>query len=181
MFTEENKPDCESFNELIRKIKKDAQTGLNEFYNIYGKLIYRVALNICKSHDIADEILNTVLLNVWKASQGELAIKNPKGWIYIITVNKAKDYLKREQSIPLNESISADKDNIQKLLDEDAFESQISCLSEYEKSIMIRRFVCQETFKEMSETDGKPLSTITTIYYRCLEKIEINLQKNKKS
>ena len=45
---------------------------------------------------------------------------------------------------------------------------------------MIRRFVAKETFKEMAEDDGKPLSTITTTYYRCLEKIEQNIEKNKK-
>ena len=169
------------FNKILRKIEKDPENGLNEFYQVYGSLIFRTAKNICKSYDIANEVVNQVLVKIWKMASNNPKIKNPNGFIYVITSNCTKDFLKERKEVELNEQISVGEDNIKRLLDQDAFDSQISFLSEYEKSIMIRRFCAQETFKEMAKDDGKPLSTITTTYYRCLEKIENNIIGNKKN
>lgn len=181
MFTKENNSGSKLyFGKLLRKMKKDPEKGLNEFYQVYGKLIFRTAKNICGSYDIANEVVNQVLVKIWKLISNNPQINNPNGFIYVITSNCAKDFLKVRKEVELNEAIAVGEDNIQNIVDKDAFESYISFLTEYEQSIMIRRFVSQETFKEMAEDDGKPLSTITTTYYRCLEKIEINVLKNKK-
>ena len=181
MFTKENDSGSKLyFDRLLRKIKKDPENGLNEFYQVYGKLIFRTAKHICGSNDIANEVVNQVLVKVWRLMANDPEIKNPNGFIYVITSNCAKDCLKARKDVELNEAIAVGIDNIQNLVDEDTFESYISFLTEYEQSVMIRRFVAKETFKEMAEDDGKPLSTITTTYYRCLEKIEQNIEKNKK-
>ncbi len=181
MFTKENKSDSKLiFNKLLRRIKKDPKNGLYEFYQIYGKLIFRTAANICASHDMANEVVNQVLIKIWKFVEKRLKVDNPNGFIYTVTTNCARDCLKKRKNVCLNEDISIGEDNIQKLLDKDAFESYISFLTEYERSIMIRKFTCRETFQEMADVDGKPLSTITTIYYRCLEKIKNNIEKNNK-
>lgn len=180
MFTNDKYSSKFYFNKLLRRISKDPEKGLNEFYQVYGRLIFRTAKNICGSYDMANDVVNQVLVKIWKLTERQPKIKNPNGFIYVITSNCAKDCLKERREVELNEAISVGEDNIQELLDQDAFESQISFLPEYERSIMIRRFASRQTFKEIAETDGKPLSTITTTYYRCLEKIERNIIHDKK-
>ncbi len=72
---------------------------------------------------------------------------------------------------PLDENIVADEDKIQEVLDKDSFYWMIKDLSEIEQTIMIHKFVSQHTFQEIADELGKPLTTITSIYYRALDKI----------
>lgn len=181
MFTKDNTSDSTLFfNKLLRKIRKDPESGLDELYHIYGRLIYRIAKNICGKHDKAEEVVDLVLIKIQRFAQKRQKVTNPNGFIYIVTVNCTRDNVKEKKEVCLNEAISVGEDNIQKFIDRDAFESHISFLPEYERSIMIRKFNSEETFQEMADVDGKPLSTITTIYYRCLKKIKQNMEKNKK-
>ncbi len=180
MFTKENKNDSKRiFDEILRKIRNDAEEGMRELYEIYGRTILNTAASVCSSYDAVNEVLNKVLVKIWQLAYKKPNIKNPGGFIYVVTINCAKDFLKAKKGLTLNEAMSSGENNIQKVIEEDAFLSLISCLTEYEKSIMIRRFFALETFKEISEDDKKPLSTITSVYYRCLEKVENEINKIK--
>lgn len=177
MFTKDEKSDkVRFFSKLLAKIRKDGQAGLCELYKTYGKMIFNTAASVCRSHDNVDAIINQVLVKIWNFAKTNQKVENPGGFIYVVTINCARDSLRGGESVALNEAISVAEDNIQKFIDEQSFLSLISCLNEYEKSIMIRKFSARDTFKEISEQDQKPLSTITSIYYRCLEKVENDIR-----
>lgn len=54
---------------------------------------------------------------------------------------------------------------------EDGFHSYIACLGERERRIMIFRFVEGLSFREIAEEMKLPLNTVSSMYYRALEKI----------
>lgn len=60
----------------------------------------------------------------------------------------------------------------------DAFLSMLEGLSENEKRIVIGKFSLGQTFKELSEEMNRPISTVSAMYYRALEKIEKNFSGN---
>ena len=66
------------------------------------------------------------------------------------------------------------------LIDDISFYEKIEHLIEEEQDILTKRFVSGFTFKEIAEEDNKPTSTISSIYYRALEKVKNKLEKNKK-
>ena len=83
------KDEVRYFNKLLRKISSGDKDSLEEFYNVYGKLIYITALTVAKSSYLADEIVNDMLVKIWKFLPKK-KIKNPKGWLYILTTKKLK-------------------------------------------------------------------------------------------
>ncbi len=164
------------FKKLMKEIRRDPEKGLRRFYEGYAKIIQTTAQVICRSTDKANEVLNDVLVKIWKLAENSEDIDNPEGWVYIITVNTAKDAMRERYVFPLDENIVSDEDKIQQVLDEYSFYWMIKDLSEIEQTIMIHKFVSRNTFQEIADELGNPLTTITSIYYRALEKIKKNVE-----
>lgn len=163
------------FNKLIKQIACRDEKSLEELYRIYGKLIYATALAVSKSSFKSDEIVDDVLVKIWNNASKLQKIRNPEGWLYSITVNCFKDKIKSEQKyIELFDLQEYDANIEIKLEDEDFF-NKISILNETEQEIIILKFINDLTFKTISKELNKPLSTVTSTYYRALEKL-----KNKK-
>lgn len=164
------------FKKLMKAIKRDPEKGLRQFYEKYARIIQTTAQVICRSTDKANEVVNDVLVKIWKLARTIGEIDNPEGWIYVITANTAKDSLRERNLFPLNENIVASVDELQRVLDRHSFYWMIKDLSEIEQTIMIHKFVSQYTFQEIADELGKPLTTITSIYYRALEKMKKNTE-----
>ena len=167
------------FYEIIRLININAHDGLNKFYEKYGRLICATAKNYGCSQAQADSVVNQVLTKVWKKADSLFDIENPDGWIYTVAKNCAKDEVNVPWNLELNESICKSKDCFEDIINKDSFEYLISCLKEEEKSIMTMKFMAESSFKEIANCFEKPTPTITSVYYRSLEKIKKFL-KNKK-
>ena len=158
------------FNRLLGKIAVKDEKALEALYDIYGKLIYVTAMTVTKSTFKADEIVDDVLVKIWKNADKLPKIKNPEGWLYSITVNCAKDKIKCEKQYV--ELFDLQEDGSVGDYPEDDFYNKISTLDETEQEIMILKFVDDLTFKKIAKAMGKPLSTITSVYYRALEKLK---------
>ncbi len=170
----------EKFYKLLQAIQNNPQLGLNQFYDVYGKLIQTTALAICRSSDKANEVVDDVLIKIWKLSGKIGEISNPAGWLYTITANTAKDSLRKNNPLPLEEEvimrIAVKNDETQQMIAEDSFYSMIKDLGEMEQAVMIHKFVSQYTFQEIAEELNKPLTTISSLYYRALEKIKAKVE-----
>ena len=155
------KDEVRYFNKLLRKISSGDKDSLEEFYNVYGKLIYITALTVAKSSYLADEIVNDMLVKIWKFLPKK-KIKNPKGWLYILTTNLAKDKIRQETKI--YEVFTIRQDEIENFLDEDEFYSEIKGLNEIEQKVMIFKFIEDMSFKEISKELKMSLSSVSSIY-----------------
>ena len=168
------------FKRIIKEIRRDPEKGLRCFYDTYGKIIQITAQTICSSSDKANEVVNDVLVKIWKTAEIIVDIDNPEGWIYVITANTAKDSLRQRKLFPLNEDIAVDDSEVQEVIDRDSFNWIINDLSETEQMIMINKFASESTFQEIADELNKPLTTVTSIYYRALENVKKKLQDGSK-
>ncbi len=159
------------FNKIIKAIARKDKNALEELYSLLGKMIFISAKSITHSTDLADEVVDDVLFKIWTNAHTYPKLKNPVGWLYIITVNCAKDRLKREKSVSDIFDFPDTKDVEEIVVSEDKFYHDILCLNEAEQEIMIYRFIEDLSFERIAKEIRKPLSTITSIYYRALEKI----------
>ena len=165
------------FQKLMREIRENPNAGLEKFYNTYGKIVQITARTICRSIDQADIVINMVLVKIWQLSKEDVMIDNPEGWVYVITANTAKDVLREKSFLPLNDTVVDEKDEIQKLIDIDAFYSMIEVLSEKEQRLMIDKFIKKLTFREIAEMNDENINTVSTSYYRALKKVEKFLEE----
>ena len=166
--------DIIEFNNLIKKIADKDKVALEDLYKEYGRLIYSSAFAIVKSNHLADEIVDDVLFKIWQLSPKMNFIKNARGWLYRVTVNSAKDRLKTEHTFDELFDMSTCQLVINTEENNFDFYIHIAKLNVVEQQILIFKFVEDLSFKQISKEIGKPLSTITSIYYRALEKLKNN-------
>ena len=165
------------FNKLMKAIRRDPEKGLRRFYEAYAKIITTTAKVICRSTDKTNEVVNDVLVKIWKLAETIGEVDNPEGWVYIITANTAKDAMRERYILPLDENIVSEEDQVQEIIDRHSFYWMIKDLSEIEQTVMIYKFVSLYTFQEIANELGKPLTTITSIYYRALAKIKKRVEE----
>lgn len=164
------------FRELIKKIRKDPEVGLGQFYDLYGKLIFAAAQTICYGRDQSEEVVNDVLLKVWLNAAKFKKIDYPETWLFTMAVNTAKDRKKEEAVFCLDDEMAAARDELADYEQEQFFYDAIRFLSEIEQQILIQKFVYRRTFQEIADHTGQALSTVSSSYYRALEKIKKNLK-----
>lgn len=170
-----------TFHKIIKMIKKNPHDGMDRFYQVYGKFIFITAKNQGCQDAEADIVVNSVLIKIWNRinNLGDLGdIKNPEGWIYTVAKNCAKDELNIVWNLELNENICKAEDCYEEILERDSFEYSISCLKREEQDIVSMKILTGSSFREIAETFEQPLPTVTSTYYRALEKVE-KFEKNK--
>lgn len=179
MQTDKNKPDtgakAEKFNNLMRGIAHGSKGVLKRFYKSYGRLIYIAAYSVTRNAALADEVVNDVLLKIWRLSPNVRDIQNPEGWIYKVALNAAKDKSGGTYAA-LNDDLAYTDSGFLKVEADDSFYSMIACLDSQDKQIMQLRFIGGYSFKEIAAILGSPVSSVTSAYYRALEKIKKNLK-----
>ena len=180
MHIRENQSESKKqFDKIICEIRKNSEEGLHQFHEAYSRFIFLTAKNICKTDDIANAVVNEVLLKIDRAVKDNKKIEKPITWISVITKNCALDSIKGKQYVELNEDILADKNPIDALIDEISFYEKIEHLMDDEKAIVTKKIVGGFTFKDIGDEDNLPTSTISSIYYRALKKVRNKLEKYK--
>ena len=160
------------FKKIMKEIRRNREKGMRLFYETYAKIIIITARTICSSSDKAEEVVDDVLVKICNLSKTVEEVDNPEGWIYVITANTAKDSLRQRKLFPLSEDVAVDDRELQEVIDRASFNWAIKDLSEIEQRIMIHKFVCKSTFQDIADELDKPLTTVTAIYYRALEKVK---------
>ncbi|MDE6667976.1 MAG: sigma-70 family RNA polymerase sigma factor [Clostridia bacterium] len=160
------------FNKLLKEMAKGNQAAFDTFYSAYGRYVYSIAVSVTKSYSLADEIVDDVLFKIWQNASKLKNIENPPGWIYIVTSNCAKDKLKAEKAFSEIYDIPQDDKNIEEFIIKNTFLSDISSLDEEEQFIFISKFIKDLTLESIAKAIDKPLSTVSSIYYRALKKLK---------
>ncbi len=171
------------FKKIMDIMRRDSEKGVRLFYRHYGKMIFAVAYSICKSDAIAKDILDRVLTKVWEKADeiAAMDIKNPGGWLYTVTLNDAKNVAKKERKYaPLNEAKLVDRDGMQSVTNMDTFFSMIAELSEFNQQVLIQKLILKNTFDEIAEDFGYSHFTISSAYYRALDKMKQNFENFEK-
>ena len=173
------------FRKIIKRIRKDAHKGLELFHKVYGKLIEAAACT-CRDKNKVDEVVQNTMIKVWRAvTQSETTskkldeIKNPEGWVYKITVNCVNDVMKSSSTVAINENITAGKDHIQNLMNNFYFDDLISSLNAKEQEILSLHYVSKETFQEICDWLEIPTSTVSSTFYRAIEKLKNTVDEEK--
>ncbi len=178
---EDNKAEeRKNFKKLMKEIRCNPEKGLKRFYGIYQKIIQSTAQLVCRCVHTANEVVNDVLVKIWKLASTVDDIQNPSGWVYTITLNTAKNTFRTRRELPLDENVAASESNIQRMIDEDAFYWYLQGLAEEEQIILARKIIGRYTFQEIADDLGKPLPSITSTFYRSLDKIKAKLEKSEK-
>lgn len=90
-------------NELVERLRRQDESALADLSSIYGARIFQLAFRYVKNREDAEEVVQDVLLKVFRkidAFRGDSALSS---WIYRITFNTAMSRLRHTRAARLAE------------------------------------------------------------------------------
>ena len=168
--------------EIIEKIKKGDENGINELYTKYGKQAYRTAYLITSNSYTAEDVTQEAFVQSIKAIK---TLKNPnsfKPWFYKILTRIAWKHAKKdtycilvdEMTNRINTSACDEyfKDNKYDLLYE-----EINKLNEKLKTTIILFYFNEMSINEISKTMGCLEGTVKSRLFTAKRKLRKSLNK----
>ena len=157
----------------------------------YQKKVFQVALSMLGDKDEALDITQEVFLRAFRSYRKFRFDASPETWLIKITINKVRDYFRRERLRRLlflkTGNISAHQINIiadsnqspLESLEEKQMKASLrafqNALKGREREVFALRFGNGYTIKEISELIGVTQSSVKTYLYRALEKAQKHL------
>ena len=169
-------------DEQIKAVAMGDKSALAALYECAKTPIYAYALSVVKSRQDAEDVLQDVLLEIWRSSPSYVSMGKPMAWIITITRSICLMKLRarsRTASEPLDLDLLGDKVSSE-MSPEDRFviRSCLEELSESEREIVILHAVSSLKHKETAKLMGLPLSTVLSKYNRAIKKLRKTLQEN---
>lgn len=168
------------FNALIKRIANGEKKAFEEFYNLFSGFIYSTATRMTRSQALIEDIVDDVSVKVWNSAAKQKYIENPFGWLYTVTVNCAKDRFKANRVYTEIFEVAVIDKGLTEFENTAAFHSMLACLDGDEERIVKLHLEESYTFKEIAQAERKSLSTVSSAYYRAINKVRLFLEENSK-
>lgn len=169
-------------DEQLRSISKGDKSALAALYQCAKTPIYTYALSVVKSRQDAEDVLQDVLLEIWRSASAYKSLGKPMAWIITITRNKCFMKLRQRaftSELPYDpEALSETVADGMNLEDRIVIKSCLEELSDDEREIVILHAVSGLKHKEIAEILKIPLSTVLSKYNRAIKKLRQTLQNS---
>ena len=161
---------------------------LAEIFRSHADGLAGAVRGILGPHADVQEILQDAFLRAWKARQKGSPVKDPVAWIFVITMNLARDVrrssARRQDSVPLEEvdpvTLSARETDPARRIQHDewldAARAAIVRLKDTEKEVFLLRTSGGRTFEAIAETLGIPTGTAKTRMRSALQRLRQSLK-----
>ena len=160
--------------------KEEAEMIFKEHSNY----IYRIALFLSKSKELADDITQETFIQVFRKYYTVDSSKPIQPWIYKVTLNVTRNMLRKQKWLKfmgkLPEKISLDlvETTVLKTEEENELWTEISNLNLKSREIVILHFYSGMKLTEISATLGIPLGTCKSRLNTALNMLRRQLPKN---
>ena len=170
--------DTESFNQLILR---------------WARPIYALAYRQIGREDEARDVVQDAFLRAFRALPGFKGQAKFSSWLYRITLNLCRDWMRRERRAPFvqtpegmdpDDLIPAGADTTESIEDvvtrqdlSRAVASAMRVLPEEQRSAILLKEYHGLTFQEIAELQGCPLSTVKTRLYQGLTVLRRELER----
>ncbi len=175
---------------LMRRVARGEKDALGELYDLYGRLVYSVALHFVHDTNVAEEITQDVFVTIWtKARDYNPEKAGVSTWMLRITRNRSIDELRRHKSrrdIPVGStmevvqntnSANSEEEDPENLAlrewDRVRIVQAVDSLPEQQREALRLAYFQDLTHREIAEELNEPLGTVKS-------RIRMGLQKLRK-
>ena len=164
----------------------DEKRIFSELVENYQKKVFQVAIGMLGNKDEALDITQDVFVKAFRSYKKFRFNASPETWLIRITINRVKDYLRKEKlrRLLFFRSGSMSDNQINAMADSDKSPQEIvkekqlqvhvmafqDGLKGREREVFSLRFGNDYTIKEISELIGVSQSSVKTYLYRALDK-----------
>ena len=165
-------------HEIFQEIKEGNKESFTKLYKMYYSLVYGVIFSILKNKENSEDIAQTVFSKIYQLPKEKFPEKYEASWLYTVAKNETLQYIrksKNEDSLDSIYDVLDEKNNIDEIIDIQAYKEMIAGLSEKEKEIVSLKVLSQFTFKKIGQILQMPTGTVQWSYYKAVSSLKISL------
>jgi RNA polymerase sigma-70 factor, ECF subfamily len=153
---------------LLIRIRAGDQHAMTELFDLYGGMVYSVALRVLKDPGYAEDVMQEIFFQVWKDPNRFVQGRGSLGaWLAVVTRNRAIDSLRRRKPTdPVDEVVLASNTNLASEVERNTIIEKVRTVlknlpTEQQKSVALAFFEGL-SHAEIAAKTGDPLGTIKT-------------------
>ncbi|PYR72356.1 MAG: hypothetical protein DMG20_00085 [Acidobacteria bacterium] len=167
---------CDSDDrDLIRRCIEGDQEAWKQLVRRYERLIYSIALRICRDSETAADVLQQVCLELYQRLDEVRNTATLPSWIATVTRRKSCDYWRSYQPAePLLDDGSADSEDIFANIErQHTLERAMASLPERNRRLMQMLYMSGHdySYQEIAQQLGMPVASIGPTRIRSLKKL----------
>lgn len=153
---------------LLEAVAEGNQEAMAAVYDRYSKIVYCIALRVLREPSLAEDVMQEVLLQVWKRPQSFVAQRgNLAAWLSVVARNRAIDVLrKRSPMDPLPELPLPDPRDMALESEQgwliDKVRAVLDTLPQEQQGPLELAYFKGLSHTEIAEQTGAPLGTVKT-------------------
>lgn len=176
------------FHKAIKQLAKGDKQALQIIYEAYGKFIYAIVYDLIKSREDAEDITSEFFIKLIRVAGGFKKEYSHKAWIAQIARNMTIDLIRKRGKEVLLYEDTENGENPQNMFEIGNQEAQISPVEEQtilaedikqametlsfkEREIMDMKLLGDMKFREIAQTTGQPIGTVTWLYNQGIQKL----------
>jgi RNA polymerase sigma-70 factor (ECF subfamily) len=154
--------------ELLQAVAEQDQAAMATLFDRYSRLVYSIALRVLREPSLAEDVMQEVLLQVWRQPGGFVSQRGSLGaWLAVVARNRSIDVIRRRSHLtPLEELVIPEPRNLQRAVEQNHLMDQVRTVveklpSEQQAPLQMAYFEGL-SHTEISERTGTPLGTVKT-------------------
>jgi len=153
---------------LLEAVAEGSQDAMAAVFDRYSRIVYCIALRVLREPSLAEDVMQEVLLQVWKRPQSFVSQRgNLAAWLSVVTRNRAIDVLRKRFPLdPLGDLPLPDPRDMVLEREQgwllDKVKAVLDSLPPEQQGALELAYFQGLSHTEIAEKTGSPLGTIKT-------------------
>jgi len=154
--------------ELLEAVAQGNQDAMAAVFDRYSRIVYCIALRVLREPGLAEDVMQEVLLMVWKRPQSFVAQRGNLGaWLSVVTRNRAIDVLRKRSPLdPIDDMPLPDPRDMTVASEKgwmlDKVRAALETLPTEQQAPLELAYFQGLSHTEIAEKTGSPLGTVKT-------------------
>jgi len=161
-------------NELFDRLRQGDETAFDEIFRAWYPSLVRSAESIARSQAVAEEIVQDVMLELWRRRESLARDTSPQAYLFQSTRNRALNHVRHERVERKVEPILTARSEVDASAPAELVEEEIEAALRSAVAELPER--CREVF-ELSRTNGLKYSEIAALLGISVKTVEAQMGK----
>ena len=159
--------------DLLKRIAEQDRSAFSELYELYHTRLFKFVYRLTHSHAMSDELVNDIMLLVWRKAGSFRGGSKVSTWIFGIAYRQSLRRLSRDKSklfqpIDTVELVADDGDGGDI---ENWVRQGLNALPAAQRITAVLVFYLGLTYEEVSQVTGSPVGTVKTRMFHARQKL----------
>ena len=159
--------------DLLKRIAEQDRSAFSELYELYHTRLFKFVYRLTHSHAMSDELVNDIMLLVWRKAGTFRGGSKVSTWIFGIAYRQSLRRLSRDKSklfqpIDTVELVADDGDGGDI---ENWVRQGLNALPAAQRITAVLVFYLGLTYEEVSQVTGSPVGTVKTRMFHARQKL----------